>query len=93
MAVGWAGVYFRVMTCAFFFDPLGCGVCPACISVLHELEPFCSSCISACSGKRPAVYGSWCFVHLFGPPGLDGQASVHEGDRGIDIFGEYNKGS
>ncbi|WP_303842509.1 hypothetical protein, partial [Selenomonas ruminantium] len=25
--------------------------------------------------------------------GLDGQASVHEGDRGIDIFGEYNKGS
>ena len=24
---------------------------------------------------------------------LDGQASVHEGGRGIDIFGEYNKGS
>ncbi|WP_303842510.1 hypothetical protein [Selenomonas ruminantium] len=25
--------------------------------------------------------------------GLDGQASVHEGSRGIELFDEYNKGS
>ena len=53
----------------------------------------CTACISAYSGKRPAEYATGASGIYLGRLGLDGQASVHEGDRGIDIFGEYNKGS
>ena len=76
-----------------FFACLDAGVCPACISDRPEQGASCTSCISACSGKRPAEYATCASCIYLGGLGLDGQASVHEGGRGIDIFGEYNKGS